>query len=459
MKAKTILIFFFMGFSTLTNAQSFGSWKLTDSLREERFDAASINLSNGNVLVSGGSTAIRLRSAEIYDYKKEQWHLTNPMNNARSMHQMVRLIDGRILAVGGYTNTCELFDSRNEEWKTTDSINYPIWFGHTLTLLNDGNVLLIGGFYFLANGKAVISIQGEIYDVKTNKWSDTDSMKLDIASHTATKLLDGRVLVSGGVSITKKNEVNNCEIYDPRTNKWRTVASMNIARDRHTATLLNDGKVLVCGGRTQSDLPSSCELYDPVIDKWTIVGSMFYYRELHTAIFLNDRLLFLAGGAKSWEVFDVVDFKPLYQGEYPGIPENRPGGLVSKLPNGKIIVSGGYLYYGYTWKITKECNLFDPTQTDIERESVLADDFHLYQNYPNPFNPTTNITFSIPQRSNVKLVVYDAIGKEVAMLANNVYEAGKYSFQFNGSNLSSGMYFYTLTTSQGTITKKMMLVK
>jgi tetratricopeptide (TPR) repeat protein len=85
--------------------------------------------------------------------------------------------------------------------------------------------------------------------------------------------------------------------------------------------------------------------------------------------------------------------------------------------------------------------------------------FALLENYPNPFNPTTNITFTLPQKSNVKLVVYDVLGKEVATLANSNYEAGKYSFTFNGSNLASGMYFYTLTTSQGIITKKMMLVK
>jgi hypothetical protein len=81
------------------------------------------------------------------------------------------------------------------------------------------------------------------------------------------------------------------------------------------------------------------------------------------------------------------------------------------------------------------------------------------QNYPNPFNPTTNISFSIPQRSNVKLVVYDVLGKEVATLANSIYETGKYNVQFNGSSLASGMYFYTLTTAQGTISKKMLLVK
>lgn len=80
-------------------------------------------------------------------------------------------------------------------------------------------------------------------------------------------------------------------------------------------------------------------------------------------------------------------------------------------------------------------------------------------NYPNPFNPTTKISFSIPQKSNVKLVVFDVLGREVSVLANRVYETGKYEVTFDASSLPSGVYFYNLTTAQETISKKMLLVK
>jgi subtilisin family serine protease len=100
----------------------------------------------------------------------------------------------------------------------------------------------------------------------------------------------------------------------------------------------------------------------------------------------------------------------------------------------------------------------DNKEIETKQKETVVQKLDL-NNYPNPFNPTTNISFSLPQRSNVKVVVYDALGREVTTLANSVYEAGKYSLQFNGSNLASGMYFYTLTTTQGTITKKMLLIK
>ncbi|MBW7889397.1 MAG: T9SS type A sorting domain-containing protein, partial [Bacteroidetes bacterium] len=88
----------------------------------------------------------------------------------------------------------------------------------------------------------------------------------------------------------------------------------------------------------------------------------------------------------------------------------------------------------------------------------------LEQNYPNPFNPSTTIRYSIPEARNhsaiaVTLKVYDLLGKETATLVNEVQEAGNYSVQFNASQLSSGIYFYTLTAGNNISTKKLLLLK
>ena len=85
--------------------------------------------------------------------------------------------------------------------------------------------------------------------------------------------------------------------------------------------------------------------------------------------------------------------------------------------------------------------------------------FTLNQNYPNPFNPTTMISYSIPAGSNVKLSVYNAIGKVVSVLENGFKEAGLYNVSFNASNLPSGLYFYKIEAGQFSSTRKMMLVK
>ncbi|MCH8569415.1 MAG: BspA family leucine-rich repeat surface protein [Balneolales bacterium] len=97
--------------------------------------------------------------------------------------------------------------------------------------------------------------------------------------------------------------------------------------------------------------------------------------------------------------------------------------------------------------------------TSTEPASELPAVFSLNQNYPNPFNPTTNITFSLPESSQVTLEVYNLMGQRVATLANGYQAAGRHSVSFNATNLASGIYIYRLTAGNYIETKKMMLVK
>jgi hypothetical protein len=102
--------------------------------------------------------------------------------------------------------------------------------------------------------------------------------------------------------------------------------------------------------------------------------------------------------------------------------------------------------------------LGDPLAVAVKDRNV-AENFALSQNYPNPFNPSTMIQFNLAQRSAVKLNVFDVLGNKVATLVNDVRQAGPNTVAFDGSNLSSGVYFYTLETATEVITKKMMLMK
>lgn len=86
-------------------------------------------------------------------------------------------------------------------------------------------------------------------------------------------------------------------------------------------------------------------------------------------------------------------------------------------------------------------------------------EFKLWQNYPNPFNPVTNLEFGIKEPGFVSLKVFDLLGKEAAVLVNEKLSPGKYKTEFNGGNLSSGMYFYKLETENFVETRRMMLVK
>ncbi len=97
--------------------------------------------------------------------------------------------------------------------------------------------------------------------------------------------------------------------------------------------------------------------------------------------------------------------------------------------------------------------------TDVGESEGQPSVFRLDQNYPNPFNPATNIQFSIDNPQLTILKVYDMLGREVATLVNDKKSAGEYSIQFDGSNLSSGVYYYRLQAGAFTETKKMMLLR
>ncbi|MGE5496788.1 MAG: carboxypeptidase regulatory-like domain-containing protein [Syntrophothermus sp.] len=94
-----------------------------------------------------------------------------------------------------------------------------------------------------------------------------------------------------------------------------------------------------------------------------------------------------------------------------------------------------------------------------ENISAVPEHFSLKQNYPNPFNPVTNISYSIAQKGNVTLKVYNIIGKEIATLVSEEKAAGNYTVRFNAAGIPSGIYFYTLSSGSYSETKKLILLK
>ena len=94
----------------------------------------------------------------------------------------------------------------------------------------------------------------------------------------------------------------------------------------------------------------------------------------------------------------------------------------------------------------------------------VPNQFRLYQNYPNPFNPKTIINYAIPsnvkrQTSNVKLIIYNSLGKQITTLVNRKHNPGSYSVEFNGEGLPSGIYFYKIEAGDFAETKRMVLLK
>jgi len=117
------------------------------------------------------------------------------------------------------------------------------------------------------------------------------------------------------------------------------------------------------------------------------------------------------------------------------------------------------LNYGSNPSTTKDLFLNPESTTGVKSNSPVPSSYSLSQNYPNPFNPSTQIRFTIPEKTNVKLEVYNLIGQKVADLVNSELSAGEYSITFNASGLSSGIYLYRLQAGNFSSVKKMILMK
>jgi hypothetical protein len=150
---------------------------------------------------------------------------------------------------------------------------------------------------------------------------------------------------------------------------------------------------------------------------------------------------------------------PLYPPVWP-IPENLAYSNTSLQSAG----TDGYALGDLNWFPTQKAAFLAAGLTSVAPTSNVPGEFSLSQNYPNPFNPTTQISYTLPVNSTVKLQVFNAIGQLVRTLENGQMAAGKYTATWNGTNeagqnVASGMYFYRLTTPSFTSTMKMLLLK
>ncbi len=143
------------------------------------------------------------------------------------------------------------------------------------------------------------------------------------------------------------------------------------------------------------------------------------------------------------------------------IPDQLSVVLVNAMNSSSVDIRRSNVYSYQTISNRMQFTLLVGTEEYVHNEvsKLTPRTFALEQNYPNPFNPKTVIRGQWTGDSDVRLVVYDVLGRQVSTLANSRYPAGRYSFTFDGANLASGVYFYRLTAGSFSAVRKMLLVR
>ncbi|WP_437317162.1 kelch repeat-containing protein [Sorangium sp. So ce385] len=295
---------------------------------EIRRDHTATLLQSGKVLVAGGiDWPDALADAELYDPTDDTWSLVGPMLVARSRH--------------------------------------------TATLLESGEVLVLGGEH--DDPSEIVPVNAaELHDPETGTWKPRSSMVTSRAEHTATLLESGEVLVVGGAAGPRT--LSSVELYDPETDTWTSAAPMNEAHERHAAVLLRpSGKVLVAGGMGGIRELRSAELYDPETDTWTPTGALpggnsFSWAPVVMAPLPSGEVL--AVGTRGAARYDPTAGTWSPTGPMIG---RRPSPSATTLRNGMVLVAGEPS--SSDTASYRSVELYDP-ETDAWTETAPTNGFH-----------------------------------------------------------------------------------
>ncbi|WP_433936327.1 Kelch repeat-containing protein [Sorangium cellulosum] len=325
-------------------------WSSVAPLPQARERHIALLLPDGQVMVAGGSGAYPYPTAvDFYDPATDTWTTGGALPYPMSPVGAALLQDGRVLfSPGGLVYDPSTGTTTSVPLTPGEAARGWEFAQTALTPLPSGLVLRTGG----SDDERVLK-EAVLYDPATNTWSSAGTMSVTRHLHTATLLQDGRVLVVGGYTLNSDERPagrTSVEIYDPATGAWTAAAPTNLPRMQHTATLLPSGRVLVVGGGGQIyggteeevvvlvDAGETAEIYDPASDTWTPTPPPNFRHTWASAVAPMPHGRVMAIGSEGAEIYKesndtwtVID-DPIRRGFH----------TATTLQDGSVLITGGY---------------------------------------------------------------------------------------------------------------------
>jgi hypothetical protein len=314
--------------------------KALGPMNAPRASAACVELADGRVLVAGGELLgfAPVSSAELFDPTNGTWHTIAPLSEPRTVAVALRLASGDALVHGGssVTGATEIWSAVTERWHLGAASRRRE--GHTLDRLLDGRVVAVGGLVEQVRSSAV-----EIYDPIGDRWADGPAMTLERAGHASIVLADGRVLVVGHPADPRG------EILSADGARWTFTGPMSTAREMPALGRLPDGSVVVAGGLDGAMAPlSTTELWDPATNKWSLGRTMKHARPSDSigrtfAIVPLPSGALLIGGGSGYDPTSLERLDPLataWTAVGTLVGERNDGACIARYPGGALFAGG-----------------------------------------------------------------------------------------------------------------------
>jgi N-acetylneuraminic acid mutarotase len=397
----------------------------------------------------------------IHPVVAQQWQHKSPMPTARKGVASV-VLNNQIWVLGGAKmehsalSEVEVYDPAVDSWdtqlpallKARDNATAQVW---------QNSIYVFGG----RNGHEMIS-QVEKFNPDSAGWeivSQIPTPRFGMAS----VVVDSTIWLIGGTG-HGNTFYDKVDIFYPEENRWEELpAKLNFARGDPMASVIN-GEVYVFGGYFYGPL-ANYERFDSTSQAWIVEGDMLYNCASSGLVLEGDKVYLIGGMGQSGMLKSVQVFQPDPPTWSEGAQLNTPRReLIAANVNGKIYAIGGRgsmmnTVYNTVEELDLLVNVATPNQSQDGPVTHL-----LIDNYPNPFKRGTTLRIILPEKDDLKISIYNLLGRELYRLYEGGLSQGEHSFSissdiFAGFKMSSGIYFIRLAGNKNFAVRKIQYIK